>query len=519
MAELNICHVNKFIQAMPDIYKGPGGAVAVIKDGEVIAKRVWGFADLQEHRALTSSTLMPICSISKEFTCALLLDLFGEPEALDADFAKFLSGFEDELPSVRQLCNNQSGLRDYWALTVLCGALPENKFTPDESRSLLQRMRTTHFKPGSQYSYNNGNFRILCALIEQATGEDLGSLLKERIFNPAGMKTAELIPDNGSFTECIGYEGNVQFGYIPAVNRIHWSGDAGICASLDDMIAWEQFIDKTRDDKQSLYQRIAIAQPFNDGEKSPYNFGLNARELAGRRITGHGGALRGWRCQRFYSEADRLSVVVMFNHQSDASGACLKLMQIALDAVPEPVDTVIVDPDWYGDYLDPVSGLVLSLSEAGRGQMKARFATSPEIMNLVGENLARSASMELERNGDVIKLARKSENLFATLHRLKGIAKQDIVGRFYSEELDAEFVCVDAGGALYASFEGFLGKSPMQPLYSVGEDVWLLPNQRSMDAPAPGDWSIIIKRDEKGRVSGLQLGCWLARGVTYNKRI
>lgn len=519
MTELNIDGLNKFIQSMPDNYKGPGGAVAVIKDGEVVAQRVWGFSNLLKHEPLTASTRMPICSISKEFTCAVLLDLVGEPEALDTAFSAFLSGFEDQLPSVRQLCNNQSGLRDYWALTVLCGALPEDVFVPEQAKSLLQRLKTTHFTPGTQYSYNNGNFRILSMLLEEATGRDLISLLKEKVFDPAGMKSAELIPDNGAFNDCVGYEGNVQFGYIPAVNRIHWSGDAGICASLDDMIAWDQFVDATRDDENSLYQRIAVAQPFIDGKKSPYNFGLNVRELAGRRITGHGGALRGWRCQRFYSQADRLSVIVLFNHQSDAYGACLQLMQIALNVVPDPVQTVKVNTGWYGDYLDPVSGLVLSLSEAGEGQMKARFSTSPELVKVVEENIARSGAMVLEREGDVIKLARASENLFATLYRLKRVVKADIVGRYHSPELDAEFVCVEAGGALYASFEGFLGKSPMQPLYCVGEDVWLLPNQRSMDAPAPGDWSIIVKRDAAGNVSGVQLGCWLARRVTYNKTV
>ncbi|HCH72714.1 MAG TPA: aminopeptidase, partial [Ochrobactrum sp.] len=89
-------------------------------------------------------------------------------------------GFTEERPSVRDLCNNQSGLRDYWALTVLCGADPEGVFLPEQAQSLLRRLKTTHFAPGTHYSYCNGNFRILADLIESHTGRTLVELLAER---------------------------------------------------------------------------------------------------------------------------------------------------------------------------------------------------------------------------------------------------------------------------------------------------------------------------------------------------
>ena len=98
-----------------------------------------------------------------------------------------------------------------------------------------------------------------------------------------------------------------------------WTGDAGLGASLDDMIAWERHIDATRDDAAALYQ-----PPVGAGRRSPmaapahYGFGLARDEALGRAATGHGGALRGWRSHRLYLPAERVSVVVMFNHLSDA---------------------------------------------------------------------------------------------------------------------------------------------------------------------------------------------------------
>jgi D-aminopeptidase len=72
-----------------------------------------------------------------------------------------------------------------------------------------------------------------------------------------------------------------------------------------------------------------------------------------------------------------------------------------------------------------------------------------------------------------------------------------------------------AGGACYGAFEGLLGKGPMHPAYPLAEDVWLLSCQRSMDAPAPGDWTIRVRRDAAGTPRGLTGGCWLARRVSY----
>ncbi|MEC7000037.1 hypothetical protein VXQ18_14880 [Brucella abortus] len=94
------------------------------------------------------------------------------------------------------------------------------------------------------------------------------------------MKTAELIPDTALFNECTGYEGDTVRGFLPAINRIHWLGDAGICASLDDMIAWEQFIDRTRHDENGLYRRLSSPQTFADGAPAPMASASNSRKQA-----------------------------------------------------------------------------------------------------------------------------------------------------------------------------------------------------------------------------------------------
>lgn len=510
--------IARVMRSLPEQYKGPGGVAAVIKDGVVIASQIWGYADTAKRLPMSPATMMPICSVSKQFTCAAVLDVFGDVSVLDEALASYLPDFEGMRPTILDLCNNQSGLRDYWALTVICGADPEGAFSPDDARKLLGKMQTTHFETGTQYSYNNGNFRLLSFLLEEKTGRSLDDLLRERIFLPAGMKTAGLYGDTSVTPgDAVGYEGNIVTGFTPAINNIYWSGDAGVCASLEDMIAWDQFIDTTRHDENGIYNLLACPQYFNDGKAAPYGLGLKHTDFDGVQITGHGGALRGWRCQRFHAANERLSVIVMFNHHASAYGAAEQLMRAALGIAKVKPDVLPVDPAWYGHYFDPVSKLSLSLSPALGGQVQARFATSPEITDMHADGCLRSGSMILERSDRVIKLSRPEENLTATMHHVSGEGRQDIAGRYHCAEMAADFVCAVEGAAVYAAFEGFLGQGAMQPLYAIAEDIWLLPCQRGMDAPAPGDWTVVAERDAAGVICAVTIGCWLARGLVYKK--
>ena len=155
MGDLDEVALERALDRLPQSFKGPGGVAGVVWQGRVIALRAWGFADMYERRAMVGTTRLPICSISKQFTCAVLLDQVADLAALDARVAEYLPNLTSALPTVKQLADNQSGLRDYWALTVLQGALPEQTFGRNDALPLLARMKTGHFAPGTSYSYCN----------------------------------------------------------------------------------------------------------------------------------------------------------------------------------------------------------------------------------------------------------------------------------------------------------------------------------------------------------------------------
>jgi D-aminopeptidase len=93
----------------------------------------------------------------------------------------------------------------------------------------------------------------------------------------------------------------------------------------------------------------------------------------------------------------------------------------------------------------------------------------------------------------------------------------DAAGRYRCAELETELALADAGGVLYGAFSGFLGQGRMEMLDPIGPDVWALPCPRALDHTPPGDWSLVLKRGQAGRVEGIEVGCWLARRLSYQR--
>ncbi len=502
------------IERLPGRYPGPGGAVAVLRDGVVVEKRAWGWADREKRVPFTEHTLFPVCSITKQFTCALLLDQVGDPAVLDAALAARLPKLPQP-PAVRDLCHNQSGLRDYWALAMLCGAQVDGVFGPGDAHRLFAATQTLHFTPGTRFSYSNGNFRLISDLVEAHAGRPFAELLRSRVLDVAGMPTALLAPDTAALPGgAVGYEGSVAAGFVPAVNRIHWTGDAGLAASLEDMIAWEAFIDRTRDDANGLYHRLTVPVTFRDGAPARYGFGLNRLDFAGKTGTGHGGGLRGWRSERMYLPAERLSIVVLYNHMSDPRSAAMDLLDAATGTTRPPAPPPsLPDRSWAGTHREPETGLVVQLKPLGNGRLHVDYART-EMLDIAGP-AAGNTSTTLSRSDDGLWMTRLTDNLRTRLEPLSGDAPGDVTGRFHSAELDATLVIESVGDVLYGAFEGWLGAGIMQPLLPSGPDVWRLPCPRALDFAAPGDWTLAIQRNAGGEVAAIEVGCWLARQVNF----
>ena len=497
-----ISRLDRTVDGLPRAYPGPGGAIAVMVEGEVVAQRTWGWANAERRIPFTASTLFRICSITKQFTCGLVLDAFPDPSVLDDDVRGRLPHLQQPPPGALHLCHNQSGLRDYWAVAMLQGAAAEQAFGEREAAEVIGGARTLQFEPGWRYSYANQNFRLLSDILQDRTGRDFAELSRTRLFDRIGMADACLAADTQSLPDGTeGYEGTQAAGFRVAANRIIWTGDAGLAASLDDMIAWERHIDATRDDPAALYSRLSAPVAFADGRPAAYGFGLRRTTELGRAVTCHGGALRGWRSYRLHAPSERISVVVLFNHMSDAHAAAIALFAAALDEDCLARTAIDHPPAWLGPYLEPETRLSARLDALPDG-VRLRFGHSPE------ELVVRSDDQGLHMD-------RWAENLSALLRPCAAATTADISGRYACAELNAELTVVGDKGLFYGGFSGSHGAGRMELLEPIGEDVWALPCPRALDHTPPGDWTLAFVRDDRGAAIQVTVGCWLARGLTY----
>jgi len=511
--------LDRAIEALPHNYAGPGGAVTVLRNGEVLVRHAWGWANADRRIAFTPRTLFRMCSITKQFTCGLVLDAFPDPSALNDDIGARLRLLEQATPTVLHLCHNQSGLRDYWALAMLHGTPAEAPFGEVEAARVMATARTLHFAPGTRYSYANQNFRILSDVLQKRTGRNFAELLRTRIFERVGMANAFLAADTRAMPDGTeGYEGTQATGFRAAENRILWTGDAGLGACLDDMIAWERHIDATRDDCDALYQRLSAPVTFADGAPAAYGFGLTRSTEFGRSVSSHSGALRGWRSHRLYVPSERVSIVVMFNHLSDARAAAIDVLAAVLGEERPKLEGAIPAPKWLGAYAEPETALAVRIEPASAGRIRLRYGHSAEELDLQADGSARSTSGTwLKFSTAGLWMDRPQENQNSCLRPCDGAPASDVAGRYRCEELDAELTVADSGGVLYGAFSGFLGQARMEMLDAVGPDVWTLPCHRALDHTPPGDWTLALRRDGGGRVSEIELGCWLARKLIYTR--
>ncbi|SMR42736.1 unnamed protein product [Zymoseptoria tritici ST99CH_1E4] len=543
-----------FVASTQEKYRGTGGAIAVVKDGHVLTESTWGFADMDLRIPMTATTHLPICSISKQMICLVLESIVRDPptivkqrgggdirDQLDAELKNMLPQLMDHPDgklTIADLYNMQSGIRDYWAMTTLWGARPDDPFrlTIDAPKT-LERTRSFHFPPGTSFSYSNVNFHVLARIIERVTGQSLGQLLSERVFIPAGMSTTSLCPNTaGHPLPCVGYEGDEKHGYTPAHNRIEWSGDAGIVATLQDMVAYEKYLQASWTDPGSTYQTIAQPQTYRDGSPATYGHGLVHTKIGEHSIIGHGGALRGFRLHRMHCPAEKTSVVVLFNHEADAGGAAEDILKALLNHSPPLPASITPSPKWTGAYLNPQNNLLLTVvpSPGKPSTLSVTYAVAPAEVTLASPTTAESAGMLASiapsSSSDVspqqnLSITRLRENTTFQAHRLPAPfvpppSSIDLAGEYHCAEVQSSLRITSASkhsGLMYGAFSGFMGNGPVTSMKYVAGEVWTLACPRGLDAPAPGDWTCVFQRGEDGTVDEVTIGCWLARNLKFER--
>jgi len=167
----------------------PGGVVVVVKDGEVLTERGFGYADIETRKPVDpQSTLFRPGSVSKLFTwTAVMQQVEAGKIDLDADINRYLDFRMPERDgppiTMRHLMTHTAGFEE-----VL-----KNLYAADSKRFLAVGAFLKGWTPrrvhaaGEQSAYSNYGATLAAYIVERVSGESFNAYVARHIFAPLGM--------------------------------------------------------------------------------------------------------------------------------------------------------------------------------------------------------------------------------------------------------------------------------------------------------------------------------------------
>src|SRR5215213_1943830 len=179
------------VLALAHKYGQFNGSALVAENGKVIYKGAFGMANMEWGILNTPDTRFRLGSITKQFTSMLILQLVEQGKIkLDGKLSDYLLDYRKDTGdkvTIHHLLTHTSGIPSYTGLPNFFADVSRN---PYKVADFVKKYASgdLEFEPGAKFSYNNSGYFLLGAIIERVTGKPYEQVLKENIFDPAGMK-------------------------------------------------------------------------------------------------------------------------------------------------------------------------------------------------------------------------------------------------------------------------------------------------------------------------------------------
>jgi CubicO group peptidase (beta-lactamase class C family) len=327
----------------------PGAAVAVIKGGEVVLEKGYGFRNVTAHAPVTPRTLFNIGSISKSFTALAIAQLVDRHELdLDTPIIGYAPDVRLREPRVtstvtlRQLLSHTSGLPpdEQWPPEV-----------PSSRQGIIREFATMPVtaQPASRFQYCSRCVVLAAYVLERVTGETWETYTRTRILAPLGMTTASFGPsglqratDRAQPYQLDSAHGRVEvpWGRLAYLDPLSPAG--GINASISDLARYALFHlgDGTMSDRRVLSAemlaelhrpQIAAGSAWTSAplEDVHYALGWFTAKYRGMRLVYHNGANPGFRAAIVLVPSAKAGVVLLENRDQSrfTSAATLSLLE------------------------------------------------------------------------------------------------------------------------------------------------------------------------------------------------
>jgi CubicO group peptidase (beta-lactamase class C family) len=377
----------KFAETIRAEWGVPGMAVGVVKDGEVIYMKGFGYRDVEKKLPVTSKTVFAIGSSTKAFTATAVGMLVDDGKLdLDTPVIEYLPDFRlyDDYATLhttpRDLLCHRTGMPGYdpvWMLSI--GSRDE----------YFHRLR--YLKPNSAFrdifQYNNLMYMVAGILVGRLSGGSWEEFVAERIFEPLGMEHS-----NFSVTESLKAADFAQ-PYITFTGKaekvpfrnLDTTGPAGsVNSCIEDLMEWVMLhINNGKVGDSQLISETSLAQMYlphmairNPGcakmaQSSMYGQGWYISDYRGYRLVEHGGNIDGFSAAVSFLPEEKVGVVVLSNS--------LNIMFYVI--VRDIYDRLLglEERDWNSHYKNVFAEIMESMSRTAGAEENSKPNTSPSL--------------------------------------------------------------------------------------------------------------------------------------------
>lgn len=364
---------------------------------------------------VTGATLFEIGSITKVFTSLLLEDMALKGEVgLDDPVSKYLPA-EVRVPTrngkaitLRQLATHTSGLpRDF---THIKAQRLEDIYAAADEAQLYKLLNTYELPrdPGAEWSYSNLGVGLLGVALSRRAGEDLPTLIRQRITGPLRMPATTMdvaaIPKDRL---AVGHDADLRpvapFPMGPAV-----AAAGAIRSSADEMLnLLEAELGYRRSPlAAAMSGMLAEDRPGMAGTRQA--LGWMALDMPSGRIVTHSGGTMGQRAFAAFNLKTRQGVVVLSNSEGVAGADDIGLFVIAgvpvrpLPPAPPPRDPRQPRPD-------------VALTAEAAQPFVGRYRFSRSIVTVIGYEAGHLTvqSIAAGKTGPAVPLAFHGDGAFS----------------------------------------------------------------------------------------------------------
>ena len=279
------------------------GQVLIVRDGELVINKGYGVAN-DAGGEIADQTIFHLGSITKQFTAAAIMLLQQKGTLSTSDLIK------DHLPSkfadnpkwqditIHQLLNHTAGIPNY-------GADEEaREYTLDEIISEFSD-KNLDFQPGTAWSYSNGGYALLGAIIEHVSQQSYGDFVNDAIFERLGMSSSGFGRGYSIENAATGYHKIREEATLEAVenqathlSKAHAGG--GLYSTGQDLLKWNVAINDdsfiSAESRKALFHSdgVPIHSTQSGVDEHPkayygYGFEIGYHPTQGKLVTHDGG--------------------------------------------------------------------------------------------------------------------------------------------------------------------------------------------------------------------------------------